>query len=92
MNEEDDKIAGIAAANVVAIEAMNDALEKAGIIPEGLVVSAIRETLNPKDPGGGFNEGVAFVTGFLELGKSPPGRPDWLRGVIDGGTTGLDKK
>ena len=88
MNEEDDKIAGIAAANLVAIEAINDALEKAGIIPEGLVVHAIEQTLPlNKDRSTSFSDGVAFVSGFMKLGDTPPGRPEWLRGVIDGGKT-----
>ena len=93
MDEEDDKIAGIAAANLVAIEAINDALEKAGIIPEGLVVHAIEQTLPPDEGHSpGFSDGVAFVTGFMKLGDTPPGRPEWLRGVIDGGKSGLDQK
>lgn len=93
MNEEDDKIAGIAAANLVAIEAINDALEKAGIIPEGLVVHAIEKTLPLNtDRSPGFSDGVAFVSGFMKLGDTPPGRPEWLRGVIDGGKGGLDQK
>ncbi|MCH6588529.1 MAG: hypothetical protein IH805_09505, partial [Proteobacteria bacterium] len=84
MNEEDDKIAGIAAANLVAIEAMKDALEKAGIIPEGLVVHANEKTMPPNaDRSPGFSDGVAFVSGFMKLCDTPP-RPEWHRGVIDG--------
>ena len=92
MNEEDNKIAGIAASNLVAIEALNNALVEAGIIPEGLVVHAIEKTMPPNpDRSPGFSYGVAFVTGFMKLGDTLPGRPEWLRGVIDGGK-GSDKE
>ena len=52
MDDETDRrtalIAAAAAANLVAIEALNNALTEAGIIPDGLLVQAIR-ACPPKD-------------------------------------------
>ena len=63
------------------------------MIPGGLIVHAIDKTLPPNpDRSPGFSDGVAFVTGFMKLGDTPSGRPEWLRGVIDGGKSGLDQK
>ena len=95
MDDETDRrtslIAGATAANLVAIEALNNALTEAGIIPEGLLVQAIR-AWKSTDRGGAFDEGVGIVTGVLESRGVPPGRPEWLRGVIDGGKSGLGRK
>ncbi len=79
-------VLGMAGATMMAVKALDAALTEAGVLPKGIVAKVVQRAGSEPDADHlGFDAGFRMVCDLLESEGAPPGPPEWLRGVIDGG-------